>query len=218
MRSAVLAVVMTLAGFAPVSAQTAAQNPYGLDPYNPRDAEILRNYGSVLVSQTPLSELRKLDPYNPTQAALLRGLGGGIPLWAPWYLPGPVPGSSPLFPAAASSAAPNVLVVLLGELPAEAAPAAPAASAAPVIASPEAVATLRRPESNDGVWIAFSGQRWISGGAAVPFMASEFIQVGNYNDFPVYRRSGAAEEVIYLPVRQDRVAPYRLKGAVSPAP
>src|SRR5688500_14512780 len=92
---AALLILLTSVASSPVSGQTTAaiQHPYGLDPYNPRDAEILRNYGSVLVAQTPLSELRKLDPYNPNHAALLRSLGGAIPVWAPWYLPGPTPAS-----------------------------------------------------------------------------------------------------------------------------
>ena len=61
--------------------QPSAPHPYGLDPYKPRDAALLRNYGATLVGLTPLLELHKLDPYVPSQAALLRQLGGAMPLW-----------------------------------------------------------------------------------------------------------------------------------------
>jgi hypothetical protein len=213
MRLTAIALLLTFVAFAPVSGQTAAviQYPYGLDPYNPRDAEILRNYGSVLVAQTPLSELRKLDPYNPHHLALLRSLGGGIPLWAPWYL-GPTPASfTPSLTTTGASAPVNVLVLLAGQLPArEAAPSTTPTVATPG-ASPGAVVTLLRPESNDGLWIRYAGQRWISSGAAVPFEESDFMRIGQYGNFPVFTRRGADEDLIYVPTRQDLVAPYRLK-------
>jgi hypothetical protein len=215
MRLAAIAVLLALGAYAPAAGQTgtAIQYPYGLNPYDPRDAEILRNYGSVLVAQTPLSELRKLDPYNPTHAALLRSLGGAIPLWPHWYLPGPSPASSMPFPAATGFApAPaNVLVLLVEQLPAREA----ASSTTPTVAAPGsfpgAVDIVRQPESNDGVWIHYADQRWISAGAAVAFDASDFVRVGQYGDFPVFRRKDADESVIYLPTRQDLVAPYRLR-------
>ena len=77
------------------SAQTSAsdEHPYGLDPYKPSDATLLRDYGDTLVAQTPLSELRKLDPYKPSHAALLRDIGGAMPLWGIVWYPGPVPSS-----------------------------------------------------------------------------------------------------------------------------
>ena len=68
----VRAVAMTFALFtaAPVFAQTAVPelHPFGLDPYKPSDAALLRNYGSTLLAQTPLLELRQLDPYKPSHA------------------------------------------------------------------------------------------------------------------------------------------------------
>ena len=86
MRLTAIAAVVTLLAVVPASGQTpraepppAAEHPYGLDPYNPSDAALLREFGVTLVSQTPLAELRKLDPYKPSHAALLRQLGGGIP-------------------------------------------------------------------------------------------------------------------------------------------
>jgi hypothetical protein len=96
-----------------------AQHPYDLDPYNPTDAALLRNYGSVLVGLTPLLELRKLDPYVPSQAALLRQLGGALPVWVGWYPPVPVPGpAAPLAPFARTEnpqpqRAPSTAVIII---------------------------------------------------------------------------------------------------------
>ena len=76
------------------------------------------------------------------------------------------------------------------------------------------IVSLMRPESNDGVWISFKGEKWISAGAAVPLRASEFRAVGEYAGFPVFIRivNGAIEDdMIYLPTRAGLVAPYRLK-------
>ena len=71
----VTAILMTVAllAAAPAAAQTSIpeEHPYGLDPYKPSDAAILRTWGSTLVAQTPLLELRHLDPYKPSHAALL---------------------------------------------------------------------------------------------------------------------------------------------------
>ncbi len=112
MRLTAIAIVVTLLAVVPASGQTpepapcraAQEHPYGLDPYNPSDAALLREYGVTLVAQTPLVELRKLDPYKPSHAALLRQLGGGIPLWGwAWYAsPGPAP-LTPFSPVALMS-------------------------------------------------------------------------------------------------------------------
>ena len=85
---------------------------------------------------------------------------------------------------------------------------------------PEAITTgaqdrpmvsVMRPENNDGIWIAFRGQKWVSGGAAVVFSEPEFARVGDYAGFPVYTRQAVREDVVYLPTRDGLVAPYRLK-------
>ena len=117
MRLTAIAITVTLVAAAPAS----AQHPYGLNPYNPDDAALLRNYGATLVVQTPLSELRKLDPYNPHHAALLRQLGGAIPLWGWWggYPPSTPPSFAPLTPfpttgatGSVSPTGPNLAVVV----------------------------------------------------------------------------------------------------------
>jgi hypothetical protein len=90
-----IAIVITLLAATPATAQTQLPelHPYGLDPYKPSDAAILRTYGSTLLAQTPLLELRQLDPYKPSHAALLRQLGNGVPQWSHfnWYPNAPVP-------------------------------------------------------------------------------------------------------------------------------
>jgi hypothetical protein len=73
------------------------------------------------------------------------------------------------------------------------------------------IVSLRRPESNDGVWIRFGGEKWVSAGAAIPLTPSAFMRVGEYAGFPVYARLPLEEERIYLPTREGLVAPYRLK-------
>jgi hypothetical protein len=104
MRLTAIALSLTLLAVVPASAQAPApaqappvQHPYGLDPYKPSDAALLRNYGATLVAQTPLLELAKLDPYKPSDAALLRQIGGAIPLWGLVWYPAPS-GFAPLTP------------------------------------------------------------------------------------------------------------------------
>jgi len=73
------------------------------------------------------------------------------------------------------------------------------------------VVSMRPPESNDGVWIMFAGEKWLSAGTAVPF-TTEFVRVGEYSGFPVFARRDFSQEVIYMPSRAGFIAPYRLKN------
>jgi hypothetical protein len=73
------------------------------------------------------------------------------------------------------------------------------------------VVTMRGPEGNEGVWIMFGGEKWISAGAAVPISAADFVLVGEYAGFPVFARRELNEDVIYLPSRAGLIAPYRLR-------
>jgi hypothetical protein len=95
MRCFAIVITGALLAATPAAAQTQVPElqPYGLDPYKPSDAAILRTYGSTLLAQTPLLELRQLDPYKPSHAALLRQLGNGVPQWShfSWYPNAPVP-------------------------------------------------------------------------------------------------------------------------------
>jgi hypothetical protein len=71
-------------------------------------------------------------------------------------------------------------------------------------------ALLRRPENNDGIWIQFRNQKWVSAGKAVPLRSTDFRKVGEYEGFPVFARTGGGD-LIYLPTRGGLVAPYRQK-------
>ncbi len=95
-----IVIALTLLTVVSAAAQAPAtdQHPYGLDPYKPSDAALLRDYGGTLVAQTPLLDLRNLDPYKPSQAALLREIGGALPLWGIAWYPGPMPASLTPFP------------------------------------------------------------------------------------------------------------------------
>jgi hypothetical protein len=208
MRLTALVISATLLAVVPASGQEPPpeQHPYGLDPYNPSDAALLRDYGVTLVSQTPISELRKLDPYKPSHAALLRQLGGGIPLWGwAWYAsPGPAPLTP--FPPAGSMTPPTVRVLLERQRA-----GGDEARADAAITRPSSMATLRKPESNDGVWIHYGQQKWISAGHPVPFEESAFQRIGEYGAFPVFRRVRGQDDEIYLQTPKGLMAPYRLK-------
>ncbi len=73
------------------------------------------------------------------------------------------------------------------------------------------VATARRAETNDGIWLQFMGERWVISGSPVPLRASEFVVVGSHAGFPVYARKGLDEDRIYLPAPGGLV-PFRLKN------
>ena len=125
MRYTAIVITVALLAATPAAAQTSMpeEHPYGLDPYKPSDAAILRTWGGTLVAQTPLLELSQLDPYKPSHAALLRQLGNGVPQWShfSWYPSAPVPAplmmpSTPPALSAASQAGAtpgNVVVVLV---------------------------------------------------------------------------------------------------------
>jgi hypothetical protein len=214
-RTAAVALTVTMLAAASAAGQTSesAEHPYGLDPYKPSDAALLRNYGGTLVAQTPLSELRKLDPYKPSHAALLRDLGGAFPLWGITWFPAPLPASLTPFPLSGFTALPPTSVTIQQVAPPSASAADTSAVSDAVTSPPSSITTLRRPENSDGVWITFAEQKWISAGKAVPFEASEFERVGENGIVPVFKRTRVNEEVIYLPTREGLVAPYRLSGS-----
>jgi len=208
MRAIALIGSITILTALPAAAQSSANpsRPYGLDPYKPSDAAILRNYGSVLVAETPLLELGGLDPYNPTEAALLRQLGNGVPQCCI------VVGGTPMFgPLMLTSArgdrpqpAPQVVVMAPPPAMAETSPSAPATVSGPV-------ATAIRPQVNDGVSIRYNGGTWISAGRAVVFQPSDFERLGEYASVPVYQRLRSTDGLIYVRAREGMVAPYRQK-------
>jgi hypothetical protein len=155
-----------------------------------------------------------LQPYErPRRGELAGTTGSGAPAF-PVY---PVPAS--VTPTAAATPptglpAPIGAVSAFTQDPAAVAVPARVDTAAPGTPAPEtgdarAVASLLRPESNDGVWIQFEDRRWVSAGAAVPLAEVDFVRVGDYKGFPVFRRRFSSDEAIYLPTRAGLAAPYR---------
>jgi hypothetical protein len=117
MRIPVIALAAALLAATPAAAQNLVPeaHPYGLDPYNPSDAAVLRTYGSTLVAQTPLLQLRELDPYKPSHATLLRQLGGAMPIWSHLSRYPMAPPLAPLMAVPAPVAAagkPTVVIVM----------------------------------------------------------------------------------------------------------
>ena len=200
-RDVVLA-LMCVAMSAAASAQTLEtwnySRPYGLDPYNPTHAAILRNYGAALITPRPLTEVAAMDPFSPTEAGLLRQLGGAIPMWFVWYGAGPVAGVP-----AAQLARPTA--------PSTPGATAPGQQVAESTAAATAIATLERPAVNDGVSIRYNGRTWVNAGRAVPVQSARFTRIGVYGGSPVYRRADEADDVIFISTTSGFVAPFRAR-------
>lgn len=209
-----ITIFVMLAGAIAASAQTPGpdEHPYGLDPYKPSDAALLRDYGDTLVAQTPLTELRKLDPYKPSQAALRRAIGGAIPLWGTVWYPyvAPLPQSLTPFPSRGLPSR-GGRRSQIAHTPLSSGEEAGTTAAPETTTAPTSMTTLRPPENNDGVWVLFEGQKWISAGRPVAFERSEYVSAGEYENVPVFKRTGARDDQIFLLMGSGLVAPYRLK-------
>jgi hypothetical protein len=182
---------------------------YAYDAYKPSHLAIVREYGGAVLAHAPLSTLLNLDPYVPSQAELLRQLGRGIPLWPayPWYSYAPLPignvrdcGPAPE-PSLASAAPLTSFADVVDALHGERATGATAAMTPP----PRGF----RVERNKGVWLYYEGRAWISAGAAVPFRDTDFVRAGETAGFSVFRRTGAKDDLIYVPTTPGMVAPFQ---------
>jgi hypothetical protein len=204
-------------GFLFITATANAQTPCGsavlnYDPYKPSDLAIVRQYGGTLMSQVPLSTLMKLDPYVPSQGELLRQVGNGIPVWVghPWLSHAPVPAAVDCTPkvdrapAAAELSQAAYLTRFADVLRTVERQGAPKGL---VVTSPTSAGVS--PKGDSGVWIQFGDRTWVSSGSAVPFRDSDFTQVGSSAGVAVYRRAGAADDVIYIQSTRGMVAPFR---------
>lgn len=198
MRFAVLA-----AGLALWPAGAFAQgsdHPLGLDPYKPSHAAILRSHGAVLASQASPEELAALDPYKPSHAALLR-MGGALPACAfGWIAPyGPCARAVIAYRRAESVEQVHV-------------PRSAETAKTDRVEGPTAVASVRRPESNDGIWIAFGDARWVLAGRAEEYVPAAFETIGEVRGRPIYRRRGAGDGRIYVHTSPGQVAPFRRRS------
>ena len=66
------------------------------------------------------------------------------------------------------------------------------------------LATARRPQGFNGVFIEYESQRYFSDGPAVPFDEKRFTRVGEYRGFPVYRQQRAGRGRVYIPAARRR--------------
>lgn len=122
---------------------------------------------------------------------------------APTELPTPIGAISVYTPAQSSIRLAPVVPSIAPPLPSS----ATSRGAEPALT----LATLGRPTSNDGVWIQYLGQKWLSAGPALPIAPESFRVVGSYEGFPVFARKDESEQVIFVPTRAGLAAPYRLK-------
>jgi hypothetical protein len=201
--------LFTTAAYA--QAPPCAPHPYAYDPYNPSDLAIMRQYGGTMLAQAPLSTLLKLDPYVPSQGELLRQVGNGIPLWLayPWpayALPSPPPASdcmpAPKASAEASHEGARAITTFADALLAlERVPSTTGRTKAPT--------ARMSTERNAGVSIQFDGRTWTSAGPAVPYNEASFVQVGESDRFPVFRRAASNDDRIFVPTTNGMVAPFQ---------
>jgi hypothetical protein len=71
------------------------------------------------------------------------------------------------------------------------------------------IATALRPESNRGIWISYDGARWYPAGKAVDYQPDQFVPIGMYFAFPVYRAIDRRPDEIYIPaVEGGALTPY----------
>ena len=209
------------------------------DLYYPAGAAVFFN-GNTMVrtghyNGIPLYADTTLEPYSIVYVPVRRGLMQPYERLRRGDLAGTTGSRTPSFPVAAvperaslpaAAVAPTDVPRAVGAVSAftpGAAVAVPASqglvqAASGAVPEPTAirplegpVATLLPPESNDGVWIQFRGQKWLSAGAAVVLTDGEFELTGDYAGFPVYTRRNVREPMIYIPTRGGLVAPYRLK-------
>lgn len=74
--------------------------------------------------------------------------------------------------------------------------------------TPTGIESVRRPESNAGVWIEFEGARWYSDGVAVIYDPNRFEPAGSHRAFPVYRERGASGRIYVTVVPDGPLAPF----------
>jgi hypothetical protein len=103
--------------------------------------------------------------------------------------------------------------IALAEIPPQvAAPPAIGTTGVQPLLPPGPLATARRPQGLNGVFIEYQNQRYFSDGPAVRF-DEKFVRVGDYRGFPVYEQSGH-EKTVYIAALAGTpgvVAPYRTR-------
>jgi hypothetical protein len=182
----------------------------------------------------PLYADTTLEPYSIVYVPLERGLMQPYERLRQGSVAGTAASRTPSFPVRVTTsttslpqaaAAPTALPVPIGAISVYTpeAPATPVVAATPLAITttnqpPQretvtgvTLSTIGRPTSNEGVWIRYLGEKWISAGPAVPVTPDAFRVVGSYEGFPVFAQRERSEQVIYVPTRAGLAAPYRLK-------
>lgn len=88
---------------------------------------------------------------------------------------------------------------------------APGTGATAPVGTTGPLATAKRPQGLNGIFIEYDGGRWFSSGPAVEFDPGRFMPVGEYRGFTVYAARGDRSGTIYLPVAEgasELLAPY----------
>jgi hypothetical protein len=180
----------------------------------------------------PLYTLTTIEPYSKVYVPLSSGLMRPYERRRAGDVAGTSGSSTPSFPVVSphdpreeagvyrgliQAAAPP----MVSELPfrAEAEPVAPRAvvtpepiattgTAAPYPLGP--LASARKPEGLNGIYIDYRDRRWMLSGSAVELDTTQFTRIGDYRGFPVYRKGGD-ERTIYVTVAhsaRELLAPY----------
>jgi hypothetical protein len=210
------------------------------DLYFPAGATVFFNGNTMVRSGhyngVPLYSDTTVEPYSLVYVPVARGLMQPYERPRQGSLAGTTASRTPSFPvrATASSAplpqagaAPTAPPVTIGAIAAYTPEAAvgtsgttvpsPVGTSGLVATAPRpvpnhvTVTSIGRPTSNDGIWIRYLGEKWVSAGSAVALTPDGFRIVGNYDGFPVFARNDTSEQVIYVPTRAGIAAPYRLK-------
>jgi hypothetical protein len=185
------------------------------DYYYPAGASVFFDANTMVLigfyDGVPLYADMTLEPHSIVLVPVARGLMQPYERRREGYLVGTVGSRPPSFPVRRDVEA------SVGNVPAEPSPTLGTPSrvstepvAPAVVGEPGGpVWTAIPPSGSAGVWVEFGGARWTSQGHAVPFVPTLFERVGEYRGFPVYRSREGAGEVIYIPSRDNLVAPYR---------
>jgi len=208
------------------------------DLYYPAGASVFFNGNTMVRSGhyngVPLYTDTTLEPFSIVYVPLERGIMQPYERLRQRDVAGTTASRTPSFPvrvtassgalpqAAAAPTSPPVPIGAIGVYSPEPYAAASPPTATPTVgtagvttsaprATDAAFTSIGRPTSNDGVWIQYLGEKWVSAGAAVPATADRFRVVGQYQGFPVLARRDTSEQVIYIPTRDGKAAPYRLK-------
>ena len=176
--------------------------------YNP---DVMVETGSF--DGVPLYADTSVEPYSQVLVPIGRGLMQPYERRREGDLAGTTGSRTPSFPVDLRPDTPIHPAGSVAEVQAGSRPAPPGIPAPPPEPARQGgLVSARTPDGNRGIWIRYEGRRWEAAGEAVPLDAG-FRKVGDYRGFPVYERAdapGSAVREIYVPSRDEMLAPYRV--------